>query len=96
MLQVPRPEIQPLHNARVFCVRPNSKIKSQVKPQTAARRESQEDSMKKVFLLITPQLVVSIRRRADPAPQNLGSVVYFWRKASTNGEPIPYSAMFYI
>jgi len=35
MLQVPRPEIQPLHNARVFCARTNSKIKSQVKPQTA-------------------------------------------------------------
>ena len=40
MLQVPRPEIQALHNARVFCVRTNSKIKSPVKPLTAARRES--------------------------------------------------------
>src|ERR1700724_3350762 len=28
----------------------------------------------------SPQLVVSIRHRADPAMQVLGSVVYLWRK----------------
>jgi hypothetical protein len=40
MLQVPDAGTQPVHNARVFCLRANSKIKSQVKPRTAARRES--------------------------------------------------------
>ena len=35
-----------------------------------------------------PQVVVSIRHRADPAPQSPGSVVHLWRKASTNGNLI--------
>jgi hypothetical protein len=28
-------------------------------------------------------------RRGDPAPRSLGSVVYLWRKASTNGNLKP-------
>ena len=36
-------------------------------------------------LCIDPQLVVSKRRKANRARLSLGSIVYFWRKASTNG-----------
>src|SRR5271157_4124890 len=32
-------------------------------------------------------LLFLIRHIADPAPQSLGSVVYLWRKASSNGNP---------
>jgi len=69
MLQVPRPEARPVHNAREFCVRIESKIKSQVKFWIAARRGSQEDSMKKLFLLIVVQvLLVTLGFGQTPAP----------------------------
>jgi len=43
-------------------------IKSQVKPQTAARRESWEDSMKNVFLLlVVSALVVTLGFAQTPA-----------------------------
>jgi len=40
MLQVPRPGLNRRTTRAMFCARTDSKIKSQVKPQTAARRES--------------------------------------------------------
>jgi len=38
-----------------------------------------------VALGIDAQLLESMRHQAEPARQSLGSIVYFWRLASTNG-----------
>jgi hypothetical protein len=38
-----------------------------------------------VALGIDAQLVESMRHQAEPATLSVGSIVYFWRLASTNG-----------
>src|ERR1017187_624717 len=51
-----------------FDIRIGSRIKSQAKSQTAARRESTEDSMKRAFLLIVvPALLVALGFAQTPA-----------------------------
>src|ERR1035441_9623824 len=51
-----------------FDIRIGSRIKSQAKSQTAARRESSEDSMKRAFLLIVvPALLVALGFAQTPA-----------------------------
>src|ERR1035441_2728018 len=51
-----------------FDIRIGSRIKSQAKFQTAARRESSEDSMKRAFLLIVvPALLVALAFAQTPA-----------------------------
>ena len=51
-----------------FDIRIGSRIKSQAKSQTAARRESTEDSMKRVFLLVVvPALLVALGSAQTPA-----------------------------
>ena len=55
-------------NAQEFDMRIGSTIKSQAEFQTAARRDSSEDSMKRVFLLIVvPALLVALGFAQTPA-----------------------------
>jgi hypothetical protein len=68
MLQVLRPESR---KPGGFDIRIGSSNKSQAKIQTAARRESSEDSMKKAFLLIVvPALLVALGWAQTPAASN--------------------------
>jgi hypothetical protein len=57
-----------IRKPRGFDIRIGSSIKSQAKFQTAARRESSEDSMKRAFLLIVvPALLVALGFAQTPA-----------------------------
>jgi hypothetical protein len=69
MLQVPMPELNRCTKRACFCVRTDSKIKSQVKPQIATGRESQEDSVKKLFLsMVVWALLVMLGFAQAPPP----------------------------
>src|SRR5208282_4852756 len=64
MLQVFRPD----SGSRGFDIRIGSRSKSQAKSQTAARRESMEDSMKRLFLLVVvPALLIALGSAQTPA-----------------------------
>jgi hypothetical protein len=73
MLQVLRPESR---KPGGFDIRIGSSNKSQAKIQTAARRESSEDSMKKAFLLIVvPVLLVALGWTQTPAASNTDQTI---------------------
>src|ERR1035438_4085475 len=87
MLQVLRPESR---KPGGFDIRIGSSNKSQAKTQTAARRESSEDSMKKAFLLIVvPALLVALGWAQTPAASNTDQTI----KGCVGGSDGNYTVM---
>jgi hypothetical protein len=87
MLQVLRPESR---KPGGFDIRIGSSSKSQAKIQTAARRESSEDSMKKAFLLIVvPALLAALGWTQTPAASDTDQTI----KGCVGGSDGNYTVM---